>query len=285
MTPEEISKAKERIKKLLNMTTENGCTEDESESAMRMAAGLATRIGIELESLRQSEPTAAQRKAIRKGLNQEFKIHQVLAAQAAAVLYGCDIYVYDQGKGGLYFIGREENVELTEQTSFWLMRQVELLYKQSLPKGMTQKARAEFRKTFKAACANRIHWRAVGLMKEMKENNQAAQSASGSNALVVQGYFDQLAQENRDYFKPTPEQQARTDELVKQWKTQEQARRDAMTQTERDQEDREKERERKRQDRAAARRKGPRGRSLPTGNGTDAGLAAGDRVQLRKEIG
>src|SRR3546814_8288673 len=105
---------------------------------MRMAAGLAAKIGISLDSVTPAGATEAQRKAIRKGISQEFKVHQVLAAQAAAELYGCEVYTYSGGKGGLFFIGREENVALTEQTMFWLMRQVELLYKQNLPKGMTQ---------------------------------------------------------------------------------------------------------------------------------------------------
>lgn len=281
---EEIAKAKAKISKLLNMTVENGCSEDEQETAMSMAAAIATKLGIDLEAQRQSEPTAAQRKAVRKAVNKEFKVHQVLAFQAAAELYGCELYAYSGGKGGVFFIGREENVELAEQTAFWLMRQVELLYKQSLPKGMTQSARAEFRRTFKAACAHRVYQRAVVLMREMRMNQHAAQEATGQNALVVQGYFEQLRKENADFFKPTPEAQARIEQRRQEYEAMEQRRRDAMTPAEREEEDREIERQRKKEARAAARRKGPRARTLPTGSGTSAGYAAGDRVQLRKEV-
>lgn len=280
MAPEEIMKMKARIAKLLNMTVENGCTEDEQESAMRMAAGIAARMGISVDSVTPAGATAAQRKAIRKGLSQEFKIHQVLAAQAAAQLYGCDVYTYSGGKGGLFFIGREENVELTEQTMFWLMRQVELLYKQSLPKGMTQSARAEFRKTFKAACAHRVYQRAVQLMREMRTNEAAAQAGTGQNALVVQGYFDQLKRENDDYFRPSPEVQARYDEMDRKRKEEEEARRAALTPEQREREDRRRQRELEK----AMKRKGPRPRTLPIGNGTSAGTAAGDRVKLRNEV-
>lgn len=280
MTPEEIAKGKAKLAKLLNMTVENGCSEDEQESAMRMAAGLAAKIGISLDSVTPAGATETQRKAIRKAINQEFKIHQTLAAQAAAELYGCEVYAYNQGKGGLFFIGREENVALTEQTMFWLMRQVELLYKQSLPKGMTQSARAEYRRTFKAACAHRVYQRAVSLMRDMKNNERSAQEATGQNALVVQGYFKQLEEENRAYFLPTPEQKARYDQMAKEREEREEARRAALTLAERQREDKALARERAK----ASRRKGPRGRSLPTGNGTNAGFAAGDRVKLRGEI-
>lgn len=271
-----IEKLKEKIRKLMNMTVENGCTEDEQESAMRMAAGLAARGGIELESIRQKDATAAQRKAIRKAVHQEFKIHQVFSAQAAAALYGCDLFLYSGGKGGLLFIGRDENIEMAEQTMFWLMRQVELLYKQYLPRGMTQSARAEYRKTFKAACAQRVYHRAVDLMHQMKNNEQAAREATGQNALVVKGYFEQLQQENADYWKPTAEQEA----AAERRRLAEEQRRAALSEADRAREDREAEKLRKK----LMKRKGPRRRSMPVGNGTAAGYSAGDSVQLRKGV-
>jgi hypothetical protein len=281
---EEIAKAKAKITKLLNMTVENGCSEDEQETAMTMAASIATRLGIDLEAQRASEPTAAQRRAMKKAFNQEFKVHQVEAFKAAAELYGCELYTYGHGKGGLFFVGREENIEMAEQTAFWLMRQVELLYKQHLPRGLSQSVRAQYRKTFKAACANRVKIRAYALMREMAFNNAAAQAATGQNALVVQGYFQQLHKENAAFWELTPEQKARAEQFALDRDRREEARRNAMTQAERDAEDKELERQRKKDERAAARRKGPRVRSLPTGIGTNDGLAAGDRVQLRREI-
>lgn len=284
----ELAKAKAKIDKLLNMTVENGCSEDEQETAMSMAAGIAARLGIEayIEQAKQKVGgvTEAVRKAVKKAFNQEFKVHQVLAFEAAAKLYGCKLYTYSHGKGGLFFVGREENCELAEQTAFWLMRQVELLYKQNLPRGLSQSVRAEFRRTFKAACALRVRDRAIALMYEMRRNDAKAQEATGQNALVVQGYFDQLDRENADFFKPTPEQEERWKQLADDHRKREEARRNAMTQEERDAEDKELERARKKEARAAARRKGPRARTIPTGNGTRSGLAAGDQVQLRREV-
>lgn len=273
---EEIAKAKAKITKLLNMTVENGCSEDEQETAMAMAAAIATRLGIDLEAQRQAEATPAQRKATKKAFNQEFKIHQILAFQAAGRLYGCEVYAYAGGKGGCFFVGREENIELAEQTAFWLMRQVELLYKEHLPRGLSQSVRAQYRKTFKAACAHRVYERACILMREMRYSDTAAQKATGQNALVVQGYFEQLEKENQAYWDPTPEQQARIDER----KAAEERRRAALTPTQREAEDREAEKLLKK----LSKRKGPRVRTLPTGVGTQAGLSAGDRVQLRKEL-
>lgn len=283
-TEEEIRKAREKISKLLNMTVENGCTEDEQGTAMKMAAGLATRLGIALDSVRAKDETAAERKATQKILREEFKFHQVLAAKAAAVLYGCKLFTYSNGKGGLYFIGREENVDLAEETMLWLMRQVELLYKENLPRGLSQSVRAEFRKTFKAACANRVYERAWFMMREMRRNDQAAQEATGQNALVVQGYFQQLDRENEAYGMPTAEQQARWARFAEEARLAEEARVAKLTPKEREAEEKAKARREKKEARQAARRKGRSGPRMPVGNGTESGVRAGDRVQLRKEI-
>jgi hypothetical protein len=281
---EEIAKAKAKIAKLMNMTVENGCSEDEQETAMAMAAGIATRLGIELSTIQAAGAETTKRKATRKVFNQVWKDHQVMAFQAAGKLYGCDVYTYSGGKGGCYFIGREENIELAETTAFWLMRQVELLYKQHLPRGLSQSVRAQYRKTFKAACAYRVLQRAQELMFEMRTKDNVAREATGSTALVVQDYFKTLAQENADYYKPTPEQEARYEQMRIEREQREEARRNALTPAEREAEDKELERQRKKEERAAARRKGPRAKTIPWGVGSSAGLAAGDRVQLRKEI-
>lgn len=114
----------------------------------------------------------------------------------------------------------------------------------------------------------------------MKRNDSRAQEATGQNALVVQGYFEQLKKENEDYFKPSPEQQAIFDARRERIRAEEEARRNAMTPAERDREDKARQRELNK----LMKRKGPRPRRLPTGIGTNAGLAAGDRVQLRREV-
>jgi hypothetical protein len=281
---EEIAKAKAKIAKLMNMTVENGCSEDEQETAMSMAAAIATRLGIELSTVEAATGGTTKRKATKKAFNQQWKVHQVLAFQAAGELYGCELYTYNHGKSGCYFIGREENIDMAEQTAFWLMRQVELLYKQNLPRGMTQSARAEYRRTFKAACAYRVNERAIKLMREMQFNNNVAQKTTGSTALVVQDYFKTLRQEIADYYKPTAEEEARWEQQRIEQQQREEARRNALTPWEREQEDRELAAQRKKDERAAARRKGPQPRKLPMGSGSSAGFAAGDSVQLRREI-
>lgn len=183
----------DRIHKLLNMTAENGCTEDEAETALRMAAGLMAKHGIEQNQLSKVEVKNLAK--IGRRISQEFKRYQILLADAAASLYGCTCLRYSNGKYGIEFVGRPDNIEAAEETMFWLLSQVEYFYKQNLPRGLTVSARANYRRTFKEACAHRVLHRANQLMIDMSRTDAAARESTGSTALVVQDYFKKLREE------------------------------------------------------------------------------------------
>jgi hypothetical protein len=195
---------------------------------------MMARHGIDQASLGGAEAKAK----IGDRITQNFYPHQTILASAAATLYGCRPITYRTGSKhtGLEFIGRPENIGAAEDTFFWLMSQVENLYKDALlaRTGMTQKQRSEFRKTFKEHCALRVFQRAKALIEEMQRNEQAA-SSTGSTALVVRGHFEKLAAEVEDVMKGMQLRAARP-------------------------------------------------RVIRHGSGSAAGYAAGDRVQLRKEI-
>lgn len=184
----------DRIRKLQAMTVEGGCSEEEAETAMRMWMGLMARYGIEQSMIKGAEAP----KAVSKQFSAAFKKHQLWCGQAAATLYGCKLLTIGGGKYGIEFVGRPDNIDASEVTMFWLINQMDGFYKQALPKGMTQAARAEFRRTFKEACAVRIMNRARDMMAEMQRSDAAAQASTGSNALVVMGHFQQLVKENED---------------------------------------------------------------------------------------
>lgn len=279
MTEEEIRKTKERIAKLLNMTVENGCSEDEAANAMRMAAGLATKIGIELDAVRPAG--APKPKIVEKRKYTLMKVYESFCAEAAAVLYGVDCYAPNYGKHGWWFTGREENVELAEQTMLWLVQQVEQLYKQALPRGLSKRDRANFRGSFKDACGERLYQRALILMRDMKTKDSAAQESTGSNALVVAGYFETLRNEIKEfedekYWAPIRAAEAkRQEERTALLASMSEADRVKFL-----------EKEQKEKEKAAAKPyKAPRTRNPKRGSGTQAGWEAGNRVQLRREIG
>lgn len=274
----DIEKKKERIKKLLAFAAGNHNSEEEAANAMRMAAGLAISIGIELDSLRPKD--APIPKAVLKNSHTSLKVYESYCAEAAAVLYGCECNAPNYGKHGYWFVGREENIELAEKTMLWLVQQVGALYKIALPRGLSKRDRADFRGSFKDACGQRLYYRAYELMKKMKTDEQTAQATTGSNALVVAGHFKQLQTEVDAYWEETYYAPAR--KRAQEAEERRQNMLAAMPETERVK-FLQKEAEEQAKEEAKP-YKPRRGRSAKMGSGTKAGYEAGNRVQLRQEI-
>lgn len=298
---EEVAKAKARIAKLLNMTQDKGCTEDEEANAMRMAAGIAAKLGIDLEAIR---PAGAPKPQLnRKKEYRSLKVYEAYCVEAAGVLCGVEVECDNFGKHGFGFFGREENVEMAEQTMLWLVRQVELLYKEALPRGLSKRDRAEFRASFKDACGKRIFQRAKQLMAELKSDDRFAQQATGHNALVVANHFDMLTTEIQDHYREQARiENQRYNQKIKDREDRRIAKLAVMSEEDRVaflkkeheqqvEDEKEIEKWRKKQERIDRRRARDgtlfterRTRNMKVGSGTDAGYAAGDRVKLRKEI-
>ena len=73
---------------------------------------------------------------------------------AGATIRLCGTKVlYYRRDGYFKFIGRPDNVQASALMYNFICHQVEALYKLALPKGLTQKERAAFRKAFKVGAA------------------------------------------------------------------------------------------------------------------------------------
>lgn len=179
---------KNKIIKLFALANDKGASEDEAATAMRMAMGLMAKHGIDQSTLGNEIPRAKKGSRV----SARFEQYQIILAGAAAHLYGCRIIMYDGGRAGLVFVGRPDNIDAGELTLFFLAKQLEALYKQSLPKGLTQRQRSDYRKSFKWACAQRVNNRVWALVRYMQSSDTAALNATGSKALVVKGHFDQM---------------------------------------------------------------------------------------------
>ncbi len=177
---------KDKIRKLLAVARDKGASEEEAATAMRLAMTLMARHGIEQSQLGAEKPKVH----IDKATAEAVKKYELRVAQAAGALYGCNVVAENGGNTGFCYVGRPANIEAAELTYLWLLDQVEALYKMALPKGLSQSDRAEYRRTFKAACAERVVARAYDLVKNPGP-------IQGATALVVQGYFDELTAENR----------------------------------------------------------------------------------------
>lgn len=170
---------KQKIKKLLAVANNASASENESETAMAMAMGLMTKYNLQVNLVDDElKPISGEQRFHQLDENW----HKVLVA-ASAMLFACTSIVFP--RGGCQFIGRPQNVEAAEDTLLYLVNQVERLYKQNLPKGLSKGERAEYRRTFKWACAVRVNIRAQQIVNSIKSNDEAALKYTGSRALVV----------------------------------------------------------------------------------------------------
>lgn len=197
MATEEI---KARIVKLLNLSRDRGASEAEAATAMTMATKMMLLHGIKEADLQTSKSVAGRSENTE--LDRDW---QEIIADISGKLFGCLTLFSKSAINGapvFYYIGRPENHEAAKQTFNFLCDQVERLYKNGLPRGMSQRDRANFRRTFKFACASRIFHRGLALIEEMKRGEHT-QDVAGGTALVVQGYFDKLADEVDEFLVKT----------------------------------------------------------------------------------
>lgn len=167
----------EKIKKLLALAGNNN-NEAEAAQAAAMASTLMMRHGIEEDQLKDAvKPTIGTGARF----DDQAAFHRVVA-HAVAELMACSTYWYSEVKG-VQFVGRPINVMAAEELFVYVVLQVESLYKRALPSGMSQRERAEYRKTFKLACSFRIRDRVREIIAHQDLGSDAP---SNSRALVVQ---------------------------------------------------------------------------------------------------
>lgn len=180
-------KIRDKIRALLAKTRPgSGATEEEAATAMNLAAAMMMKYGIQvaLDDL-EHEPAGWSGATER---NDYLKWH-LFCAEAASYLYHVKPFVWNGRDGYAFeFIGRPEHTDAAKQTFLWLVDQVEALYKQNLPRGLSKSLRAELRRTFKLACAARIRGRAWRMMEELTSKDTVAIASTGSTALVVKSF-------------------------------------------------------------------------------------------------
>jgi Protein of unknown function (DUF2786) len=175
-------KIKQRIEKLLAMSRDTGASENEVEQALTRATELMIKHNISEKDL------GIQMKA---GDMIEFADFHKIVGMAVAQLFG--VIPVTRGTH-IQFVGRVDNVETCEWTMQWVIEQIEHLYKTSLPRGMSQSDRANYRRTFKKAAAIRVLQRVADIVRKIE-----AEGVSDCTALVVVDQRKQLADEAKQF--------------------------------------------------------------------------------------
>lgn len=180
-----------KIKKLLAVAQAgSGATEAEAMTAASFASALMLKHNIDVQ-LDDEEVEGAIHGEKQSGYDEPWHVQ---CASAAGFLYYCKPLIWRR-TGHIKFVGRRDNIEACEMTLKFFAAEVERLYKLSLPKGMSKIDRANFRSTFKMACAMRIAARCWAIMETLRRDDAKAIAATGSTALVVVQTIDALLAE------------------------------------------------------------------------------------------
>lgn len=178
----------ERIRKLLSLAGNNP---NENEAAIALAKAQELMLEHGLTELPE------EHKIIMGTVMDTDRKYYGILGRATAELYGTQA-LFQQRTETFRFVGREQHVVACVVTLEFLHLQLEQLYKIALPKGMTQKERANFRKSFKEACAIRVYYRVRAMVKKAEQEGM-----SNCTALVVVDHRKQLAREAQDFLKAT----------------------------------------------------------------------------------
>lgn len=181
----------DKIRKLLALAGNNP-NENEAAAALERATELMMKHGIEEASLKTDTIKIDYYGATVEGDHR----WQGFCAQAAGRLAGAAaVFVKTRDGMMIRFAGREENCTAACNMAIYIIDQVERTYKAFLPKGLSKTERAEYRRTFKEACAARVFDRADQIVK-----SQSEKGLSGVNALVVVDHRKQLLAETQEFF-------------------------------------------------------------------------------------
>lgn len=188
-----------KIAALLAVGSKNsGATEHERDNALRLATALMLKHNISESEVRKAEDSPRITRGDQYEADLAWKERVVWAIE---VLYTVRSLWFSNER--FLFIGRADNIDAAQQTYDMLTAQIEVLYKQCLPKGMTKADRARYRKEFKFAAASRVYFRARLIIEQLKTSDEAAQSATGSTALVVVNQLQQLENEVNEFLEET----------------------------------------------------------------------------------
>ena len=186
----------EKIQKLFALASDKGATEAEAAQALSMAHRLMTKHGLD-------QARVEVKPEIGSGYvdHRMQRWHQFIA-MGACRLYGA-IPIFERSSCGFSIVGRDEHRAAAAFTFAFIVDQIEALYKDGLPKGLSKKARSNWRKEFKTGAAIRVSNRIGRIIADLTKDDETAIAAVGCTALVVLDHRSQLEDEVDSFINST----------------------------------------------------------------------------------
>jgi len=155
-----MEKVLDKVRKLLRLARDKGASEAEAATALAMAQKLMLEHNIK-DVEEEFEIKAVFGNWLKLG--RSMQQWQEFTASAIAKLFNCRVTVIRK-RGLVRFVGKPENIEVCGLTYFWVLEQIEKIYKEGLAEyrgmeSLSQQDRAAFRTSFKQGCAARVSHR------------------------------------------------------------------------------------------------------------------------------
>ena len=135
----------DRVKKMLNMTVENGCTEEEAATAMSMAQAYLFKYDLEMADVVNFTPEQRDANEIvgkgegRLRFNDDYSNAGEWVTQLAFTVGQWSFCKVLSTRGGAIFIGRKVDIAVTKEMFTWIRDQCEHISEEAKVKHMANK--------------------------------------------------------------------------------------------------------------------------------------------------
>jgi Protein of unknown function (DUF2786) len=156
----------DKLRKLQRLGNDSSTTEHERNVALEMMQRLMLQHNIkDVQEHKEVHAVMGEWMNVDRG-----DLWEQFVAVAVAKLYNCRV-VQRQSIGSYQFVGKPDNIDACGETFLWVCGQVEALYKETLrgyARSLDKRGRADLRRSFKQACATRIHERVNELVAKIR---------------------------------------------------------------------------------------------------------------------
>lgn len=183
-----------KIQKLLNMTTERGCTQPEAENAAAQVQRLLFKYKLSMAEVEAADPDEKQVNHITEqsqftGIKKnEGRWRSTLAHKVARYNF-CNCLQSHRGLS-VYFIGTETDIEVVKELYFWIIEQLEELCRQALMDYEGPDRAPTFRRAFFESAVMTIGNRLYREREALKEESEMSTALVLKTDEMLKGYMD-----------------------------------------------------------------------------------------------
>lgn len=181
-----------RIRKMVALGNDQGATEGERDTAMRMVYSLLAKHNLSLSSLEDKSETRSINSTHFYG-----RPWAQMTANAVAQLFFCRLFVRQSGERNMvhyYFVGKESNAVTAMEMSVYLIKSIK---REGGARARAAGQGVAYRRSFCLGVVSRLHVRVTEMIQEATQTDSVA---TGS-ALALTSLYDSEALANAQFLE------------------------------------------------------------------------------------